>query len=108
MLGGFAISRTNSFGRQTENFEQRGQELGLMMKSRKILNDTWRAVQKKASKVLPDIDVLATADHDAVSFAMKQTVAGDIPSPPVNWGRLSGKEFREKVIKDHGFDPGTW
>ena len=31
-----------------------------------------------------------------------------IPEPPVNWGRLSGKEFREKVLRDHGFDPGGW
>ena len=88
--------------------EQRGYQLGLMLNSRKILNDVWRDVQKRAEKVKPPIDVEATADRAAVAFHVRQAHSGDIPEAPVRWGQLSGKDFRAKVIKDHGFDPGAF
>jgi hypothetical protein len=88
---------------------QRGQELGLMMNSRKILNNVWRDVQKRASKVAPPIDELATADRDAVAFAVREAHSGDIPEPPVQWGNLSAAEGRKKSRELFGFDVGwSW
>jgi hypothetical protein len=43
-----------------------------MLNSRKILNDVWRDVVKRAKEVAPLIDELATADRDAVAFAVRE------------------------------------
>jgi hypothetical protein len=83
--------------------EQRGYQLGLMLNSRKILNDVWRDVQKRASKVLPAIDADATQIHDDVAWAVRQARTGDLPEPPVNLGQLSDAEFRNFTRKNYGF-----
>jgi hypothetical protein len=77
--------------------EQRGQQLGLMMNAHKILNNTWREVQKRASKVAPAIDEQATADHAAVAFAVREASSGDLPEPQVDLGKLSDVEFRKHL-----------
>jgi hypothetical protein len=86
--------------------EQRGWQLGLMLNSRAILNKVWRDVQKKASKVLPPIDVEATADHDMVAQSVRDGSTPILPEPPVKWGNLSAREGRERIKQDFGFDPG--
>jgi hypothetical protein len=83
--------------------ERRGQELGLMMNAHKILNNTWREVQKRAAKVLPPIDELVSADHAAVAFAVREASSGDIPEPKPNFGIMSDREFRDYTRKHFGF-----
>src|SRR5262249_51123333 len=86
--------------------ERRGYELGLMLNSCKILNNAWRDVQKRAGKVAPLLDELASAERDAVAWAVREASSGDIPDPPVQWGKLSANEGRQKVKDLFGFDPG--
>jgi hypothetical protein len=83
--------------------EQRGYQLGLLMNSRKILNDLWRDVQKKASKVLPAVDELATADHFAVAAAVREASSGDLPAPRIDFATMSDREFAEYTRKNYGF-----
>jgi hypothetical protein len=83
--------------------ERRGRELALMMNSHKILTKAWREVQNRARNVAPPIDELATADHDAVAFAVREMQSGDIPEPPVNLGQLTDAEFRAYTKKNFGF-----
>jgi hypothetical protein len=88
--------------------EQRGRELGLAMNARAIISNARRSVLKRAESFKP-IDIEATQLRDDIAFQMKQGQGpAVIPEAPVQWGRLSGKEFREKVLRDHGFDPGGW
>jgi hypothetical protein len=87
--------------------EQRGQQLGLLMNSRKILNDVWRDVVKRAKKAPPEIDIEATLDRDMIAQSIRDGQGpAVIPEAPVRWGSLSAKEGREKVLRDYGFDPG--
>jgi hypothetical protein len=89
--------------------EQRGYQLGLMLNSRKILNDVWRSVEKRAKSVTTPIDEIATADRDAVAFAVREAHSGDIPEPPVKWENLSAAEGRKKSKELFGFDVGwSW
>jgi hypothetical protein len=83
--------------------ERRGYQLGLLMNSRKILNDLWRDVQKRAAKVAPPIDELATADRDAVVFAVREASSGDLPAPRINFATMSDREFAEFTRKNYGF-----
>jgi hypothetical protein len=83
--------------------ERRGYQLGLLMNSRKILNDLWRDVQKRAAKVAPPIDELATTDRDAVVFAVREASSGDLPAPLVNFATMSDREFAEYTRKHYGF-----
>jgi hypothetical protein len=85
--------------------EQRGRELGLAMNARTIIMNARRAVIKRAESFKP-IDVEATADHDAVAQYIRDGSTPVVPEPPVRWGNLSAHEGREKVKRDHGFDPG--
>jgi hypothetical protein len=87
--------------------EQRGYQLGLLMNSRKILNDVWRDVVKRAKKAPPEIDIEATLDRDMIAQSIRDGQGpAVIPQAPVRWGSLSAKEGREKVLRDFGFDPG--
>jgi hypothetical protein len=88
--------------------ERRGQELGLAMNARTIIANARRDVLRAASRARPPIDEEATAMRDEVIAAVRGASTPVIPEAPVKWGSLTGKEFREKVLRDHGFDPGGW
>ena len=83
--------------------EQRGYQLGLMLNARKILDGVWRDVQKKASKVLPMIDPDLSQIRDDVAWAVKSASAKAPPEPPVNFGRMTDKEFKEYTRISYGF-----
>jgi hypothetical protein len=81
--------------------EQRGQELGLMMNARTMLNNAWRDVVKRAGKVAPPVDELATGDHNAVAALVRGASAPvDLAEPPPNFGSMSESEFQEWTRKN--------
>src|SRR5262249_43938967 len=84
--------------------ENAGQQLGLMMNSRKILNNAWSDVRKRASKVAPPIDEEATALRDDIAFQMKQGQGpAVIPEEKQNFGIMSDKEFQDFTRRKYGF-----
>jgi hypothetical protein len=84
--------------------ERRGQELGLMMNARTILNNTWRDVQKRASKVAPAIDEQATADRDAIYQSIRDGQGPiNIPEEKPNFGIMDDKTFRDYTKRHYGF-----
>jgi hypothetical protein len=89
-----------------QQLEQRGYQLGLQVNSRKILNDVWRDVQKRAKGVAPPIDEEATQTREEVIAWVRGQSTPVIPETPIRWGSLSAKEAREKSIKEFGFDVG--
>jgi hypothetical protein len=84
--------------------ERRGQELGLMMNARAILNTVWRDVQKRASKVLPAIDPIATADHDLIAQSIRDGQGPiDLREPAPDFASMDDRTFREYTRKTYGF-----
>jgi hypothetical protein len=84
--------------------EQRAQQLGYMMNAPTMLNRAWRDVVKRASKVAPPVDELATGDHNAVAALVRGASAPlDLAEPAPKFGEMSDAEFREYSRKNFGF-----
>jgi hypothetical protein len=85
--------------------ERRGQELGLMMNARTMLNNAWRDVVKRAEKVKPMLDEDATQTHLDVAAAVRGASTSKMPAePPPNLGTMSDQELRRYTREHFGFE----
>jgi len=104
----FALKQTTD-PKQVQELRKLEYQLSVAANSASILRQARNQIIKEANGLKPPIDPEATADRDAIAQAIREGQGPiNVPDPPVQWGRLSGKEFREKVIRDHGFDPGSY
>jgi hypothetical protein len=85
--------------------ERRGQELGLMMNARTMLNQAWRDVVKRAEKVKPMLDEDATQTHLDVAAAVRGASTTKMPQdPPPNFGSMTDAELRRYTREHFGFE----
>jgi hypothetical protein len=92
--------------KQVQELNRLAYQLDICVRSPAILRQCRNQILAEAKKLKPPIDEQVTADVAGLTQYIRDGQAAHVPDPPTNWGRLSGKEFREKVIRDHGFDPG--
>jgi hypothetical protein len=85
---------------------RRGQELGLMMNTPKIMQQVRNEVVGRARKVPPMIDVEATQTRFDIAQAMRGASAKIQSEPPPQLGRLTSQEYRKFVRENYGFDAG--
>jgi hypothetical protein len=81
----------------------RGQELGLLMNTPKIIAQLRRQVIDRAQKTPLPIDEDATAVRGEISQIMRgASRPSNYVEPPPNLGRMTDSEFREYLRKEHG------
>ena len=87
---------------QVAQLRQYGWQLGVALNSREILRRAVREVEKRGQAFKP-IDEQATADHDAVVWAVKGASGKTPVEPPPNLGGLSDKAFARYTKENFGF-----
>jgi predicted nucleic acid-binding Zn-ribbon protein len=82
-------------------------QLNIAANSPAILRRARNQIVKEANGLKPPYDPDATALYDEITAWMHGASTPVVPEKPVQWGRLSGRDFRERVLKEFGYDPGT-
>jgi hypothetical protein len=89
---------------QIQQLQTLSYQLSIAAQSHSILRRLNNSILRQARSLKPPIDAEATADRDASVQAIRDGQGpAHIPDPPVNFGRMTDKEFKEYTRIHYGF-----
>jgi hypothetical protein len=93
--------------KRLEELQQYGAKLEIAINANGILRKARLDIINEVGRMKPPIDEDATQTHLDVAAAVRGAAAPvNMKEPPIEWGKLSGTEGRQKVKEQFGFDPG--